>query len=98
MKFHRVLVRVTVINFVLCVVFFAILYSKLPYANDRGGNLYLGWIGWLAMMTVVVPACVSDEVRRQWFSGGYGGGSLLLLLVNVLATIGGSVFAFNIIK
>lgn len=98
LKFHKILLRVTVINFGLCLIFFTILYSKLPYSNDRGVNLALGWIGWLAMMTCVVPACVSPEVRGEWFSKRFGVGSLVLLLGNVLLTISASVIAFNIIK
>ena len=55
MTFHKSLRWFTVINFVSCVVFFYFLYRNLSSFNDRGLNLVLRWIGWLAMLTFIVP-------------------------------------------
>jgi hypothetical protein len=98
MKFHKVLAWITGINFGAAMIFFYILYRNLPYANDRGLNVGLGWIGWLAMLTFIIPGCVSDAVRGEWFSKGYGVGSLLLLLLMVFGTIAGSVIAYMFVK
>ena len=81
----------------LCVVFFSIMYANMSSSNDRGLNLVLGWIGWLAMMTVVVPNMVSPETRGEWFSKEYSVGTLVLLLLNVFGVIGASALAYNII-
>jgi hypothetical protein len=98
MKFHKTLRLVTGINFIGCIVFFYILYRNLSSSNDRGLNLLLGWIGWLGMLTFIVPAAVSDETRANWFSSEYGKGTLLLLLLNVIATIVGSSIAYTLVK
>ena len=98
MKFHKVLRWVTVINFGACVVFFYFLYRNLPHANDRGLNLLLGWIGWLGMLTFIIPGCVSDDTRGEWFSKEFGVGTLILLLFNVLATIAGSALTYSLVK
>lgn len=98
MKFHRVLAWIAVINFGAVMIFFYFLYRNLPHANDRGLNVTLGWIGWLAMLTFIIPGCVSDKVRGEWFSKEYGVGSLLLLVLMVLGTIVGSVIAYMVVK
>jgi hypothetical protein len=98
MKFNKFLGWMTAINLGAAAIFFYILYRNLPYANDRGLNVCLGWIGWLAMLTFIVPGCVSDETRRRWFSKEYGVGSLVLLLLIVLGTIAGSVIAYSLVK
>ena len=98
MTFHKSLRWLTVINFVSCVVFFYLLYRNLPQANDKGLNLLLGWIGWLAMLTFIVPACFSNETRAEWFSKEYGVGTLVLLFVNVIAVIVGDYIAYTLVK
>jgi hypothetical protein len=98
MNFHKSLRWFSVINILSCVLFFYVLYRNLPYANDRGVNVALGWIGWLAMLTLIVPACFSDETRRQWFSNNYTVGTLLLLFLNVIAVIGGDYLAYTLVK
>jgi hypothetical protein len=98
MAFHKSLRWFTVINFVSCVIFFYLLYRNLPYANDRLINVVLGWIGWLAMLTYIVPACFSNEVRAEWFNKEYGVGTLVLLFVNIIAVIVGSYIAYTLVK
>ena len=98
MTFHKSLRWFTVINFVSCVVFFYFLYRNLPYDNDRGKHLLLGWIGWLAMLTFLVPGCFSAEARAEWFSKEYGTGTLVLLFLNVIAVIVGDYIAYTLVK
>jgi hypothetical protein len=98
MKIHKTLRWFSLINIVSCITFFYVLYRNLPYANDRGVNVALGWIGWLAMLTFIVPACFSDETKTAWFSKGFAVGTILLLLLNVIAVIGGDYFAYTLVK
>lgn len=98
MKFHKTLCWFSAINFGGCLLFFYILYRNLSDPNDRGLNVALGWIGWLAMLTFIVPASVSADTRAEWFSKQYGVGTLLLLLIDVMATIAGSVIANTLAK
>ncbi|HZE83827.1 MAG TPA: hypothetical protein VE035_05920 [Puia sp.] len=98
MKFHKSLRLFTVINFVSCVIFFCCLYHYLISENDKGLNVALGWIGWLAMLTFIVPACISDTTRAEWFSKEYGPGTLLLLFANVIAVIMGDYLAYTLVK
>ena len=95
MKFHRSLLRLTVINFLCCVLVFCALYRYLP-ADQRFGNVLLDWIAWLGILCIG-PNFYSNETRRQWFNKQYGVGTLLLLLVNVLAAIGGNALAYTLV-
>ena len=96
MKFHRSLLILTGINFVSCVLVFYILYRSLP-PDQRIGNVYLGWIAWLGILCVG-PNFFPDTTRAQWFNKQYGQGTILLLLVNVIAAIGGNSLAYTFVK
>jgi hypothetical protein len=50
------------------------------------------------MLTYIVPACYSNEVRAEWFSKEYGVGTLILLFGNVITVIVGSYIAYILVK
>jgi hypothetical protein len=98
MKFHKALRLFSLINVASCIIFFCFLYHYLSSENEKGLNVALGWIGWLAMLTFIVPAAISDTTRAEWFSKEYGVGTLLLLLVNVIAVIAGDYLAYTLVR
>jgi hypothetical protein len=98
MKFHKILGLVTVVNFLACIVVFYILFRSSSDQNGKGIDLALGWIYWLGIMTFIVPVSVPANIRAEWFSKEYGVGSLVLLLVNVLAAIAGDHIAYTLAK
>jgi hypothetical protein len=87
-----------VINLASCFIFFCCLYHYLSSENDKGLNAVLGWIGWLAMLTFIVPASISGTTRAEWFSKEYGPGSLLLLFGNVIGVIMVNYLAYTLVK
>ena len=96
MRFHRSLLVLTAINFISCVIVFSALYKSLS-PDERIGNVYLGWIAWLGILCIG-PNLFSNATRRQWFNKQYGPGTILLLLVNVIAAIAGNALANILVK
>lgn len=99
MKLHRSLVKLTVINFLSCILFFFILYKYSPASeNDRMIVVIVGWIGWVGLIAWGGPQFFSDETRAEWFSRKYGVGTIVLFLINVAAAIAGNGIAYSFTK
>ena len=98
MKFHRSLLLLSGISVVLCTVFFYVSYKSSSDENGKGLTLLLGWIGWLGIMAFVGPLVVPPETRVKWFSKEYGVGTVVLLLVTVLAVMAGDGLAYSLAK
>jgi hypothetical protein len=98
MKFHRSLLLLSGISVGLCTLFFYLSYRSSTNENGKGITLALGWIGWLGIMAFVGPMVVPPATRAEWFSKQYGAGTIVLLLVTVLAVIAGDSLAYSIAK
>ncbi len=61
MKIHKTLLLMTAICLPCCFLFFYLLDRNSP-ENDRGLYLALGWIGYLGMLTFIIPR---DYLRRD---------------------------------
>ena len=97
MKFHKTLLVMTAICLPCCFLLFYLLDRNSP-ENDRGIYLVVGWIGYLGMLTFIIPGCISAETRREWFSKPYAVGTLSLLLGNVVGAIVADYIAFTLVK
>lgn len=99
MKLHPALVKLTIINFFSCILFFFLLYRySRSSENDRMMVVILGWIFWLGLVAYIGPQFFSDETRAEWFSRKYGVGTLVVLLINVAAAIAGNEIAYSFAK
>jgi len=98
MKFHRSLLLLSGISVILCILFFYFSYNLSTDENGKGITLGLGWILWLGVMALLGPLMVSPETRVEWFSKKYGVGTIVLLLITVLAIIGGDSLAYSIAR
>ena len=97
MKFHKTLILMTAICIPCCFLFFYLLDRNSP-ENDRGLYMALGWIGYLGMLTFIIPGTISTETRREWFSKPYAAGTLLVLLGNVFGAIVADYIAYTLMK
>lgn len=97
MKFHKTLLLMTAICLPCCFLLFYLIDRNSP-ENDRVLYMALGWIGYLGMLTYIIPACISDATRGEWFSKPYAVGTLLLLLGNVIGAIIMDYIAFSLVK
>ncbi|HEY8971860.1 MAG TPA: hypothetical protein VIM64_22315 [Puia sp.] len=98
MKFHRSLLLLSGISVGLCTLFFYFSYNISTDENGQGMTLVLGWILWLGVMALIGPMVVSPATRVEWFSKKYGVGTIVLLLITVLALIAGDSFAYSITR
>ncbi|HVV04748.1 MAG TPA: hypothetical protein VHC96_11035 [Puia sp.] len=98
MKFHRSLLVLSGISVGLCILFFYFSYNLSTDENGKGFTLVLGWILWLGVMALLGPLMISPETRVQWFSKEYGVGTIVLLLVTVLAVIAGNALAYSLTR
>jgi hypothetical protein len=86
----------TVINFVCCVVVFYGFY-RFSADGDKLENAFPGWIAWLGLICAG-PNFFSNTTRAKWFCKEHGPGTVILLLVNVIAAIGGNAMAYSLVK
>jgi len=98
MKFHRSLLLLSGISVVLCILFFYFSYNLSTDENGKGMTLVLGWILWLGVMALLGPLMVSPATRVEWFSKKYGVGTVVLLLLTVLAIIAADSLAYSITR
>ena len=98
MKFHRSLLLLSGISVILCILFFYFSYNLSTDENGKGMTLVLGWILWLGVMALLGPLMVSPATRVEWFSKKYGVGTVVLLLLTVLAIIAADSLAYSITR
>jgi hypothetical protein len=98
MKFHRSLLVLSGTSVVLCTLFFYFSYNLSTDENGKGMTLVVGWILWLGVMALLGPLMISPETRVQWFNKEYGAGTIVLLLMTVLAVIAGDALAYSLTR
>ena len=85
MKFHKLLLRITIAHLPICFGAFYALNSWQATTEDTIlFNGALGWIFWLGIFCLVAPLFLSDETRRELFHGKFLGGTLILAIINML--------------
>lgn len=85
MRFHPRLVRLTVIHLPVCFIAFYALNKWQATGEDAiVFNGALGWIFWLGMFTMLVPALLTDDTRYALAQDKYIWGTIILAVVNML--------------
>lgn len=97
MRFHKSLVLLSVANFFCCTTVF---YFLRRFADESTQliNTAIGWIFWLGIFALIAPLFLSDDTRRNLFSAQYFGGTIILSIINILATIGGNLLSAILIQ
>jgi hypothetical protein len=84
MKFHKKLVRVTLVHLPVCLAVFYALNEYQRREEEIALNTSLGGIFWIGMFAIAAPAFLKDETRAQLFMREYFWGTFILSIVNML--------------
>lgn len=84
MRIHYSLARLTALNTAFCLLLFLLMYL-IPDKGMAGKSaLVIGGLNWLVITVVIEPRFYSAGTRSLWFDRNWLGGTLLLILLNVI--------------
>jgi len=88
MKVHPKFMWITFGNFVACFITFYFLdWADKDDRQTVGINLFIGWIFWLGIFSLIAPLFFSDEERDVITDSPYMPGTIMMCVVNLVGTI-----------